>query len=86
VKTSQGRTHDPGTGPSSQDAIVRLSVNLSPLAADTLKEYAGRKGISVTEAVRRAISILSYIDKAQERGASLNVEEAGAMKEIQFLC
>lgn len=85
MKTTHGRTHDPGTGPPSQDGLVRLSVNLSPLAADTIKDYASRKGISITEAVRRAISILSYIDKAQERGAKLNIEEEGTMKEIQFL-
>ena len=85
VKTPQSRTHDPGTGPPSQDALVRLSVNLSPVVAETLKEYATRKGISITEAIRRAISIMSYIDEAQERGAELNIEEAGTMKIIRFV-
>ena len=85
MKTTHSRTHDPGTGPPSKDGLVRLSVNLSPLAADTIKDYANSKDISITEAVRRAISILSFIDKAQERGAKLNLEEAGTMKEIQFL-
>jgi hypothetical protein len=82
----QGRTHDPSTAPDGQDQLTRLSVNLSPAVAATLKEYAGRKGVSVTEAIRRAISILSYIDEAQSRGASLNIEEAGRLKEVQFLC
>jgi len=87
MRATQGRIHDPGAGPSDgQDQMVRLSVNLGPAAATTLKDYAARKGVSITEAVRRAISILSYIDTAQERGASLNIEEAGTMKEIQFLC
>lgn len=86
MQTPRGRTHDPGAAAEDQGQLTRLSVNLSPVVAETLKDYASRKGISVTEAVRRAISILSYIDEAQARGASLNIEEAGRLKEIQFLC
>ena len=67
------------------DMLVRLSVNLGHETADVLKEYAGRKGISVTEAVRRAIGILKFVDEAQQRGASLNIEEAGTLKEVLFL-
>ena len=78
-----GRSRERPTGAS--DALVRLSVNLGPETADVLKEYAARKGISVTEAVRRAIGILKFVDDAQERGASLNVEEAGTVKEVLFL-
>lgn len=86
--TSRHRTHDPTRSVEEQhgDELVRLSVNLSPTVAATLKVYAARKGVSVTEAIRRAISILSYVDAAQERGASLNIEEAGKLKEVQFLC
>ena len=65
--------------------LVRLSVNLSPTTFDELKEYADRKGVSVTEAVRRAISVLKYVDDAQGRGASLNIEERGTLKEVQFM-
>ena len=65
--------------------LVRLSVNLSPAAFDELKGYADRKGVSVTEAVRRAVSVLKYVDDAQGRGASLNIEEHGTLKEVQFM-
>lgn len=73
--------------PAESEAVdtVRLSVNLAPVVADTLKGYSRRKGISVTEAVRRAISVLAYVDAAQDRGASLNIAEAGKLKEVQFL-
>jgi hypothetical protein len=64
---------------------VRLSVNLSPVVFGELKDYADRKGVSVTEAVRRAISVLKYVDDAQGRGASLNIEEDGKLKEVQFM-
>jgi hypothetical protein len=64
--------------------VVRLSVNVSPVVADTIKGIARRNGISVTEAVRRAISVLAYIDAAQSRGASLNIQEDGVLKEVLF--
>jgi hypothetical protein len=64
---------------------VRLSVNLTQEVADELKEYASRKGVSVTEAVRRAITVLTFVDNAQNRGASVHLEEGGALKEVLFL-
>jgi Ribbon-helix-helix protein, copG family len=67
------------------DPLVRLSVNLSSEVADELKEYAGRKGVSVTEAVRRAITVLTFIENARVRGASLHIEENGTLKEVLFL-
>lgn len=67
------------------DPQIRLSVNLNPEVADELKAYARRKGVSVTEAVRRAITVLAFVDETQRRGASLNVEEDGTLKEVLFL-
>jgi hypothetical protein len=64
---------------------TRLSVNLSQESAGVLREYAGRKGVSVTEAVRRAIALLAFADETQRRGASINVEENGVLKDIVFL-
>jgi hypothetical protein len=72
-----------GEGP--DDPQIRLSVNLNPEVADELKAYAKRKGVSVTEAVRRAITVLAFVDETQRRGASLNVEEDGTLKEVLFL-
>jgi hypothetical protein len=84
---------DPGPargGPGSGDGatsgrLVRLAVNLGPESSDVLKEYASRKGVSVTEAVRRAIAVLAFVDETQRRGASINVEEDGVLKEVMFL-
>lgn len=68
------------------DRLVRLSVNLSPDAADVLKEYAKRKGVSITEAVRRAIGVLKFLDETQNRGASVTVsDDSGSEKEVIFL-
>jgi hypothetical protein len=88
MKGSAGRPTAGGGGRSGAvrtDQVVRLSVNLNPQVADEIKGYADRKGISITEAVRRAISVLAFVDGAQSRGASLNVEEGGSLKEVLFL-
>jgi hypothetical protein len=71
--------------PNPPEPTVRLSVNLSPATGGALKEYAARKGVSVTEAVRRAIAVLAFVDESQQRGASLNIDEGGALKEVLFL-
>lgn len=71
--------------PMDDDRLVRLSINLSHEVADSVKEYARRKGISITEAVRRAIGILRYVDDAHDRGATFNVEEGGVVKEVVIL-
>lgn len=84
--SAKGRIEHPIGGRDARaDPLVRLSVNLSPDVADALKQYASSKGISVTEAVRRAITVLSFVDNAQSRGASLHLEEGGALKEILLL-
>ena len=82
TRLERGHAAVEGTSP---DRLVRLSVNLGPEVADSLKDYANRKGVSITEAVRRAIAVLGFIDDAQTRGASLQVEENGVRKEIVFL-
>jgi hypothetical protein len=84
--TAKAHTEHPKRGRDAlTDPLVRLSVNLSPDVADELKQYASHKGISITEAVRRAITVLTFVENAQSRGASLHIEEGGVLKEILFL-
>jgi hypothetical protein len=71
--------------PDPDGGLVRLSVNLSPAVAGDTRDYARRKGVTVTEAVRRAITLLMFIDAVQSRGASLSVEEGGTRKDTVFL-
>lgn len=52
----------------SNDQIVRLNVNLNAETADALKEIAEQRGISFTEAVRRAISVYKFIDEETQEG------------------
>ena len=88
MKTAKGSSAQLAAGSSTAGADepqVRLSVNLNPEVADELKAYAKRKGVSITEAVRRAVTLLAFVDETQRRGAVLNVEEDGALKEVLFL-
>lgn len=52
----------------SNEQIVRLNVNLNAETADALKEIAEQRGISFTEAVRRAISVYKFIDDETQEG------------------
>lgn len=50
---------------------VRLSINVHPTVADALKEAAAAQGISLTEAVRKAIALLDLHQKATQSGERL---------------
>jgi len=41
--------------------LTRLNVNLNQQTAEALKEIAVENGISLTEAIRRAIALLKFI-------------------------
>ena len=48
--------------------LVRLNVNLNKETAAALKEIAAKQDISLTEAVRRAVSVLKFVTDEQEAG------------------
>jgi hypothetical protein len=52
-------------------ALVRLNVNLNQETAEALKEIAKKENISLTEAVRRAIAILKFVEEEQDRGRKI---------------
>lgn len=64
---------------------TRLSVNLSPEVADALGSIADEHSITITEAVRRAISIQNYVETALQQGAKILVAEPdGHVRELLF--
>jgi hypothetical protein len=64
---------------------IRLSVNLSPEAADALRTITARRGITLTEAVRRAISTQYYIEQALDEGARIILAGPGdTTRELLF--
>jgi hypothetical protein len=65
----------------------RLSVNLSDEAADAIRAYRERHaGVTVTETIRRAISILKYVDDATEnqKARILIAEKGKPLRELVF--
>lgn len=52
----------------SREDLTRLSINMNPETTDALREYAAAHGVNVTEAVRRAISLLAFMDGAKSNG------------------
>ena len=65
----------------------RLNLHLSASVMTTVRTIAAEEGITMTEAIRRAISMLSYVHETRSRGARIFVEEGstGKVREIEFL-
>ena len=67
---------------------VRLSVNISDETEAALKELAGRKDVTVTEIVRRAVSIYKFVeDEVVETDSQLVIEnkDKARRREVAFL-
>ena len=54
---------------------VKVTVNLSEEDVEALKEIAARRGITLTESIRRAIAMERFVDEAQVSGAKILIEE-----------
>jgi predicted transcriptional regulator len=67
--------------------VVRLSVNLSPDVAGALRWIAEKHRITITEAVRRAISTQKFIEDAADRKAKVLLQEMNddTLKEVIFV-
>lgn len=59
---------------------IRLSVNMNPETAEALKEIAEKNHISVTEAVRRAVSLAHFIEEQAREGKSIQIEDPKSKK------
>jgi hypothetical protein len=54
---------------------TRLSVNLSLDTAEVLKGLARRKGITITDAIPRAIAVWSFVEDELDKGNRIAVVE-----------
>jgi len=64
---------------------VRLNADLAPDVADALEYLARSQGISLSEAVRRAISTECFLQKQRDAGCKVLLEENGKLKELLFV-
>jgi len=55
---------------------VKISANLAPEVVAALRDLAEKRGTSMTEVLRRAISMEKFIDDEIDRGGKLLVETA----------
>lgn len=60
-----------GTGGASR----RTSFNLSPEAEEVVRELARRRGVSMSEAIRRALSTEKFLTDKQTQGAKILIQE-----------
>ncbi len=68
------------------DKFVRLSVNLSLETAETFKELITRKGMSITEGIRRAIAVWKFLEDERSRGNEIAViEKDETVRKVVFL-
>jgi len=87
TKTQEGDTAQDSTRTQDRTS-VRLSVNLGAQPAAALRELMTKKGITATEAVRRALSIWKFVEDERAQGHRLAVLEGDgdqrAVREIIF--
>jgi hypothetical protein len=64
----------------------RLNVNVSIKTSAALREISKTHGTTITETVRRAVSLLDLVEKAVENGGHVEIHEPGQkVKVIQFV-
>ena len=74
------------TGSDYPAGTVRLSVNLSTETAETFKTLTGRKGLTITEGIRRAIAVWKFVEGETAAGNTLAVIEAdGSVRKVMLL-
>ena len=54
---------------------MKISANLPDATLDALRDLAARRGTTVTEALRRAIEMDSYLALQESEGAKLLLED-----------
>ncbi|OHV27753.1 MULTISPECIES: ribbon-helix-helix protein, CopG family [Pseudofrankia] len=64
---------------------TRLSVNINQESAAALKEITERRGISNTEAIRRAIAIYKLIEEETANGNKIQIKDGKTVREIVML-
>jgi hypothetical protein len=63
----------------------RLSVNVAEDVAGAIDQMRTRHRWSITEVIRRAVSILKFIDEEEAHGGRVLVERDGKVREVKFL-
>ncbi|MDJ0016492.1 MULTISPECIES: ribbon-helix-helix protein, CopG family [Rhodococcus] len=75
------------TSAAEQAKPIRLSVNMNAETADALREIAEAYGVSVTEAVRRAVSVAHFVEQQTRAGKTVQIEDpkTGKVRELVMM-
>lgn len=74
------------TGTDDHERSVRLSVNLSVESAETFKALIKRKGLTITEGIRRAIAVWKFVEDEIHNGNQMAViERDGSIRKVVLL-
>jgi hypothetical protein len=67
------------------DEVVRLTVNLTPQVAETLRQLAKDRGSNMTEVLKSAIGTERFIAEAQKADGKILVEDKdGKIRQLVF--
>lgn len=59
---------------------TRLNVNLNDDTARALRDLAAEQGTTVTEIVRRAVSVYKFFDDARDEGKSIQLVDRSTQR------
>lgn len=76
MSSQSAATEKPGLKPvKNKGRFVRLSVNLSFETAEIFRTLIERKGLSISEGIRRAIAVWKFLEDEKSRGNEIAVVE-----------
>lgn len=64
--------------------MPRLSVNINDETAEALRALSDRRDVSITEIVRRAVSVYKFIDDRTQEGRRISTTDKSG-KDVEFL-
>jgi hypothetical protein len=65
--------------------MKKVTVNLSDETIEDLKAVAEKQGITLTEAIRKAIATEKFVQDERDEGAKILVERPGGrVREVEF--
>ena len=63
----------------------RLSVNVASDVAAAIEDLAKRHDTTITDVIRRAVSVYKFMDDEVRDGGKIMVERGGTVRELKFL-
>jgi Ribbon-helix-helix protein, copG family len=69
-------TEEEGAAPMAAGAAekVKVTVNMTPEDVEMLKALAGKRGISMTEVLRRALAMEKFLEDSSEAGEKILIQ------------